>query len=264
MRTLCTLVCAAAVALAQTPDGAKEAALGKAVVDDILKRTNRLDSPAIYAYVDGLLNRLSGHLPNPTPHYLYLIANISGNALREPTVVPGGHIVVSNELITTAGDEAELAAMLAHVLAHASLRHGMISDPSTVPLVFDGGRSDGLSPIFPPKEVRARELQADLLAVQVLSESGYEPAALLRYVQRRQPDATMARVFSALPPKADRVAALEQAIAALPPRTYSESSEFPAIQAEARRLVAPEPPPEFRRPTLRRASEGPRPTLKKQ
>jgi hypothetical protein len=65
-------------------------------------------------------------------------------------------------------------------------------------------------------------------------EAGFDPAALLRYVERRLPVDRRGIVF---PIQADRISGLRQAIRDLPSAVYFESDEFHAIQEQ----VCPRP-----------------------
>jgi hypothetical protein len=78
--------------------------------------------------------------------------------------------------------------------------------------------------------------------------TGFDPAALLRYIERVQPPD---RPRSPFPARVDPVAALQKAIQDLPSASYSESDEFYAIQEQMRPLP---PPP----PTLIRKSDPPK------
>jgi predicted Zn-dependent protease len=75
----------------------------------------------------------------------------------------------------------------------------------------------------------------------MMAGAGWDPGALARYIECEQPAAdsrkpgTMSRVFSPLPLRDERVAALRKAIGDLPPRDSKPSPEFAAIQAEVRR-----------------------------
>jgi hypothetical protein len=73
-------------------------------------------------------------------------------------------------------------------------------------------------------ERRKIELQGGKSAVLVMSRAGFDPAALLRYVERVQPPDAKAGVsshfedqwFSTFPARADRIAALQKALRGLP------------------------------------------------
>jgi predicted Zn-dependent protease len=70
-----------------------------------------------------------------------------------------------------------------------------------------------------------------------MAGAGWDPEGLVRYIGREQPSAdTAAAVFSALPPREERISALRKEIGNSPPRAYSTSAEFAAVQAEVRRL----------------------------
>jgi len=113
--------------------------------------------------------------------------------------LPGGYIIVSTALLTSAGDEAELAGMLAHAMAHVANRDG--KRPGTqgqplnygsVPLIFlggwAGGDNQGLAiPLAFRAIQKTYERQADGDAVRAMSGAGYDPAALVRYLSRIQP-----------------------------------------------------------------------------
>jgi hypothetical protein len=69
------------------------------------------------------------------------------------------------------GDEAMIAAVLAHELAHAALDHETLLD--------EAGRST--------KVVRRTEREADRLSVWIMANAGYDPAAALRMIHLISP-----------------------------------------------------------------------------
>ena len=144
--------------------------------------------------------------------------------------------------------------MLAHSIAHVAARHGTrvatraeLANIASVPLVYMGGwtgyavqQGAGLAvPLGFLTFQRAFEREADLLAIRMMAGAGCDPDALVRYIGRVQapPDATGSKVFSPLPERDQRVAAMQQAIRDLPARAYSSGEEFPPIQDEVRRLA---------------------------
>lgn len=81
----------------------------------------------------------------------------------------GDHIVqITDALVRFAADEDELAAILAHELAHVVVRHEAR---------LGGGRRARAA-------VRATEIEADRLSPYLLARAGYDPAAAVRYWQR--------------------------------------------------------------------------------
>ncbi|MGI8746570.1 MAG: M48 family metalloprotease [Bryobacteraceae bacterium] len=232
----------------------KEEALGSRMATDTRERTAPVDDPEIAGYIERLGNQLAEKIPGRTWHWRFaVIRDDRGGSTREPLSFPGGYIFVSVHLIGAVHDQAELAGMLAHAMAHVAERHGTrqatrgeIANLSTIPLVFTGGWSGlgadntNLVPVGFLSFQRKNEIEADRLAVHVMADAGFNPSALVRYIERTQIDAAGQSVlFSALPTRQRRVAALEQAIADLP------AVDFQSIQDKARHVVdsqKPEPP----------------------
>jgi predicted Zn-dependent protease len=190
--------------------------------------------------------KIAAQLPAPSRSFTFSVVSTGeDNALHEPLAIPGGYIFVSSNLLLTARDEAEFAGMLAQAIARVPVP--IRSSTGTMPVVYIDSFDDVL-PIGMIDQRRERELQADASAILLLSRAGFDPAALLPYVERVQP---LDRPRSPFPARADRIAALQKAIGDLPPVSYSESDEFYAIQEQVRPL---RPPP----PTLFRKSDPPK------
>jgi predicted Zn-dependent protease len=113
---------------------------------------------------------------------------------------PGGYIVLNTGMIKSVRDEAGLAAVLAHEIAHVNARHyrysvnqsafnNMLAD---IPLSIDVmpmGTSSGcgarkVSPATRARCSRAAEFEADELAVKYLARAGYDPHAASRMFQQ--------------------------------------------------------------------------------
>lgn len=232
----------------------KQAALGKELAAQVRRNTTPVKSQAVQDYVSRLGAKVAADSPPGQFPLAFSVVNGLENPLNEPLVLPGGTIFVPLGLLAAANDEAELAGMLAQAIAHGPLFVRATS--GQIPLYFWGSLSNQLAfPVSALTELRAMELAADKSAVAVVSGVGFDPAALLSYVEREQPaSATVRPALSRLPPLAERSAALTQAIRELPPRaTYIENtSDFTATKA----LVLAELTPP--------AQPRPRPSLKAQ
>ena len=155
--------------------------------------------------------------------------------------LPGGSVIVSSGLLKRLANESELAGVLAHEVAHVSLRH-------QIKAIQSGARADLLKSIgtevasdrirgggvvgqaVKPALVnlagdlikdgfflrpldRGLELEADQLGVVIATRSGYDPYGLvgaLQMLAQYKGDADAASVFSTHPPAAERLAALEK------------------------------------------------------
>lgn len=110
--------------------------------------------------------------------------------------VPGGFILISRGMIETVRSEDELAAVLAHEVAHQELRHNMLS-------VQQGKSMQIIDALFRDPETQQtndwitrigdemtggynlqHETEADRRAVTLLARAGYDPYALVRVLRR--------------------------------------------------------------------------------
>jgi predicted Zn-dependent protease len=85
---------------------------------------------------------------------------------------------------------------------------------------------------------RKQEIAADRRAVNAMAAEGYDPAALSRYVERelaRFDSRGGNQAFSPLPPVAQRLDAINSAIAELPAQLYAAHPGLLRIQEELRR-----------------------------
>jgi beta-barrel assembly-enhancing protease len=230
----------------------QQAALGKRLAEGVRRHTTPVQSQDVQNYVVHLGTKVMGQLPDPAFSFTFsIVLTGEDNALHEPLALPGGYIFVPSNLLLTANDEAEFVGMLAQAIAREPLLiKNKFGTTGTIPLIFLGGFGGDfvLSPAATIDQLREKELEADTSAILSMSRAGFDPAALLRYVERVQPPD---RPRSRFPPRADRIAALQKAIRDLPPTSYSESDEFYAIQQQMRPLP---PPP----PTLFRKSDPPK------
>ena len=226
----------------------KVAALGRGLAEEVNRHTTPVQSPGVQSYVARIGAKITAQLPAPPRSFAFSVVSTGDdNGLHEPLALPGGYIFVPSNLLLTARDEAEFAGMLAQAMARVPVV--IESRPGTIPVVY-ADNFDSMLPIGMIDRRREKELQADASAVLLLSRVGFDPAALLHYVERVQP---VDGPRSPFPARADRIAALQKAIGDLPSAPYSESNEFYAIQELVRPLPPPPPPP-----TLFRKSDPPK------
>jgi predicted Zn-dependent protease len=231
----------------------KEAAVGASLIPNILRQTTRVDSKFVQDFVNRIGSRLAAQIPAaPYPYTFTVIAGDLGTVAHEASALPGGYIFVPAQLILAAKDEAEFAGMLAHSMVHVSERHatrtatrGEIANMSTVPLIFMGGWTgygarQGASILIPVGFLRFQrdiEIEADVRAVTITSNAGFDPSALVGYVGREHTPAKLATVLESMPTPAQRVSRMETEIQKLPEQIYAapDPNEFDSIQAEVRR-----------------------------
>ena len=106
--------------------------------------------------------------------------------------LPGGQVIVSRRMIAIAGEDDELAALLAHQMAHVLARHAapaMAADPEARPLLVTldapaldvaGAQRAALAIVEKARMDDDAEPEADALAARLLVEAGMDGAAGIR------------------------------------------------------------------------------------
>lgn len=158
----------------------------------------------------------------------------------DATAFPGGFVYVPTGAIAAVDNEAELAFVLAQQVAHIAARHateqeskGQLVNAGNTP-TFPAGQQ---IPIQFLKEARAQVMEADFLGMQYLYKAGYDPNAAVTFLQKiaaAEPKTATTRLFSPVPPAADRIAAMQENIPLILPsrsQNVSTTPEFARIKA---------------------------------
>jgi predicted Zn-dependent protease len=252
----------------------KEIALGKQLAQQVERQSKIVNDPVIAEYVNRIGQNLVRNSDAKVPFTIKVIEDPTVNAFA----LPGGFFFVQTGLILKADNEAELAGVMAHEIAHVAARHGTrqatrgeIAQLATIPLIFVGGAaaygiyqaSGILIPMGMLKFSRAFESEADYLGLQYMYKTGYDPTAFVDFfekiqtLEKRKPG-TIAKAFSTHPPTDDRIAKTQQQIADLKPRPeyVVTTSEFNDVKNRLKMLENQRRPDKTtedpNKPTLRR------------
>jgi predicted Zn-dependent protease len=160
--------------------------------------------------------------PYPLKGYRFIpVESAAVNAVGAPS----GFVTVTTGLLRAARSEDELAAVLAHEVAHVQLGHTMqpveaARRQERLTGVLLEGTSDLVHAFF-GKVVSAgtdfvldrgfgkrNELGADALAARILAGAGYDPRALAAFLGRLEGPGAKGGFFARHPPAAERTAAL--------------------------------------------------------
>ena len=253
----------------------KEIALGKQLASEVERQAKIINDPVVAEYVNRVGQNLVRNSDAKVPFTIKVIDSEEVNAFA----LPGGFFFVNSGLILKADNEAELAGVMAHEIAHVAARHGTrqatrgeIAQLGMIPLIFMGGwtgygiyqAASVLVPVGFLKFSRAMESEADLLGLEYMYKAGYDPTAFVDFfekietLEKRKPG-TMAKVFSTHPPTDARIQAAQKNIQEYlkaKPEYVLTTSEFNDVKG---RLLAMhnkrkvDNPADPTRPTLRRA-----------
>jgi len=227
--------------------------LGEASAEEIMRQVVVVRDERTEAYVQRLGERVAAAAPGYRfPYKFVVVASPEVNAFA----LPGGYVFVNEGAIKAARTEGELAGVLAHEIAHVSLRHGTTQasraylartamgvvntvagvgqgDFWRVAAAAFGARVNG----FFLRSNRAAELQADAEGAHLLAEAGFDPRDMANFFERlnereggRESEDAAA---SDHPDPASRVEVIGQVVAALgrTPAHPRDSEEFRRIKS---------------------------------
>lgn len=235
--------------------------LGKQVAVDAEKQLPSCNDPKVDAYLTELGKNLSAKLPSGGVQYPFEFHCVNDKAINA-FALPGGYVFVNRGAIEAADNEAELAGVMAHELAHVALRHGtaeatkakaaqtgvgilgiLFGDNAGGALLTELGRFSAGGVLL--RYSRATETQADVVGTQVLYDAGYDPRALAQFFEKIEADSkgqNPPEFFSDHPNPEHRVERVNEEInklGGLPPNMKKDSAEFEAIKREVMALPVP-------------------------
>src|SRR5450755_587279 len=227
-----------------------QVARGRVYAQQIESQIKLVSDPVVTEYVNRVGQNLVRNSDAQVPFTIKVIDSDVVNAMA----LPGGFFYVNSGLILAADEEAELAGVMAHEIAHVAACHaarentrGNIMNLASIPLIFVGGavgyagyEAAGLVlPLTFLKFSRGFEAQADYLGLQYMYKAGYDPQAFVAFFEKvqameKKKPGTLAKAFSTHPQTPDRIAKSQEEIATiLPARAqYTVStSEFDDVKS---------------------------------
>src|ERR1041385_3640217 len=206
----------------------KEIGLGKQLAQEVERQAKIIDDPVIAEYVNRVGQNLVRNSDAKVPFTIKVLDSEEVNAFA----LPGGFFFVNSGLILKADNEAELAGVMAHEIAHVAARHGTrqatrgtIINYASIPLIFMGGwtgyairKGAGLAiPLGFLTFSRGFEKEADFLGLQYLYKTGYDPTAFVDFFEKiqsmeKKKPGSISKVFSTHPMTDDRITAAQNEI----------------------------------------------------
>src|ERR1700719_4405372 len=206
----------------------KEIAIGKGLAQDVERQAKIIDEPVIAEYVNRLGQNLVRNSDAKVPFTIKVIDSEDITAFA----LPGGFFFVNSGLILKADTEAELAGVMAHEIAHVAARHGTRQatrgegmNLASIPLIFMGGwagygarqAASVLIPVGYLSFSRGFESEADMLGLQYMYKTGYDPGAFVDFFEKiqaleKKKHGAVHELFSSHPMTDDRIQAAQKNI----------------------------------------------------
>src|SRR5258706_14291515 len=256
----------------------REISLGKQLAQEVERSSKLIDDPIVTEYVNRVGQNLVRNSDARVPFTIKVIDSDEVNAFA----LPGGFFYVNSGLILAADEEAELAGVMAHEIAHVAARHAtrqvtraQWANIATIPLIFVGGgigyavrSAAGLAlPVTFLSFSRGFESEADYLGLQYMYKTGYDPQAFVSFFEKLQAKekkkpGTLARAFATHPQTPDRTEKSQEEIGTIlpaKPQYVVATSEFDDVKSrlasiENRHKVLDDK--EGTKPSLRRTSSS--------
>jgi len=233
----------------------KEVRQGREAAAEVDRQAKFIDDPMITEYVNRVGQNIVLHSDAKVPFTIKVIDSDEVNAFA----LPGGFFYVNKGLLLAADNEAELAGVMAHEIAHVAARHAVENQAKAnlleyaalgasiflggIPgMIYQNTAGIGLLGIF-MKFSRSAEEEADRLGVQYMYAAGYDPGAMATMFEKleaknKKKPGFVSRAFSTHPAPPERRAAALALAARFPEREeyVISSSEFQRVKSRLLRL----------------------------
>src|ERR1700739_4758622 len=230
--------------------------MGRQYADQVDNSSKLIKDPVVTEYVNRIGQNLVRNSDSKVPFTIKVIDADVINAFA----LPGGFFYVNTGLILAADNEAELAGVMAHEIAHVAACHiarqntrGTLAQLATIPIIFTTGGWGGLAaqeaagmvlPAAMFKFSRGFEAEADYLGVQYMYKSGYDPHAFTAFfekieAQEKKKPGSFSKAFETHPPTPDRIEKSQEEIEKLLPAqpTYKvDTSEFQEVKTRLAKI----------------------------
>jgi predicted Zn-dependent protease len=237
------------------PDLGTEIAIGRQASRELEQKVKLFTDPGVVGYVNQVGQKIVDYSDVKIP----VTFRVIDSAVINATALPGGYVYVNTGLIMSADNEAELAGMLGHAVAHIAARHAMERSQMTLmtnfatPTIVSGGGIPGMVTEqaaaigVQPRLVhfsREAEKEADWLALQYMYQAGYDPNAMVSFFMKVRSQETVQQnessLFQTHPKTEERIRSTEQNIQKfLPARAQYivTTSDFRAAKARLTELT---------------------------
>jgi len=198
-----------------------QVARGRQYAQQIESQIKLVNDPVITEYVNRVGQNLVRNSDAQVPFTIKVIDSDVVNAMA----LPGGFFYVNSGLILAADEEAEMAGVMAHEIAHVAACHygremtrANLLQLASLPAIFMGGALgygiyEGMGLGIPLTFLhfsRGFEAEADYLGIEYMYRSGYDPSAFVSFFEKiqameKKKPGTLSKAFDTHPQTPDRI-----------------------------------------------------------
>jgi beta-barrel assembly-enhancing protease len=251
---------------------------GRRYAQMIESQIKLVNDPVITEYVNRVGQNIVRNSDAQVPFTIKVIDSDVVNAMA----LPGGFFYVNSGLILAADEEAEMAGVMAHEIAHVAACHYgremtrmQLLQLASLPAIFMGGAIgyaayEGMGLGIPLTFLhfsRGFEAEADYLGIEYMYRAGYDPSAFVSFFEKiqameKKKPGTLSKAFDTHPQTPDRIEKSQDEIRKILPAKQQyivTTSEFDEVKA---RLAAIEnkhkviDQKDANKPSLRRTSNS--------
>lgn len=168
-------------------------ALGRKEHPNLVKQFGgEYDNPRLKGYIDRIGIELARYAEYQEFPYQFTLVN---SPIVNAFALPGGFCYVTRGLVTLASNEAEVAGVIAHEIGHVNARHtaqriaqSQLAQGLLLGAVLLTGESSvgqlgsGIAGQVLTSFSREQEFEADQLGIRYMSRAGYEPDAMVGFL----------------------------------------------------------------------------------
>lgn len=250
---IATLLLLSTLTFAMNP--IQEQTLGRKYYVSLQRQGAILNDPVTRLYIQNIAKKLLQTLPKQqrSPYHFFVLKSTMVNAFA----LPGGYIGINSGLILKAKSSGEVAAVMAHEIAHVRLRHlaRMYAHMQTAQITSVLGTLIGLAASVLNPAIgaatmmsarglstqnllnfsRAHEKEADNIGLKMLYAANYNPIAMagffaqLQQMQKLYPN-DMPYYLSTHPVTTSRIAQTKSRANLLATKEYQQQADFYLLQ----------------------------------
>jgi len=227
-----------------------QVARGRVYAQQIESQVKLINDPVVTEYVNRVGQNIVRNSDAQVPFTIKVIDSDVVNAMA----LPGGFFYVNSGLILAADEEAEMAGVMAHEIAHVAACHygremtrANLLQMMSLPAIFMGGALgygiyEGMGLGIPLTFLhfsRGFEAEADYLGIEYMYRAGYDPSAFVSFFEKiqameKKKPGTLSKAFDTHPQTPDRIEKSQEEIRKILPAKAQyivTTSEFDEVKA---------------------------------